>query len=120
MPRPRAISRSDSTVISNAEMARVFNEIADMLEISGELVYKAVAYRRVADAVERWPDDVAHLFQSEEPPKIRGAGDHRPAGLLRPDACPGPERPAGDPEDPRGRAAHGEAAPRRAGDRLGG
>ena len=74
MPRPRAISRTDSTLISNAEMARIFNEIADMLEISGELVYKAVAYRRVADAVERWPDDVAHLFQSEQPPKIPGAG----------------------------------------------
>jgi DNA polymerase (family 10) len=74
MPRPRAISRSDPTVISNAEMARVFNEIADMLEISGELVYKAVAYRRVADAVERWPDDVAHLFKTDEPPKIPGAG----------------------------------------------
>jgi DNA polymerase (family 10) len=74
MPRPRAISRTDSTLISNSDMARVFNEIADMLEISGELVYKAVAYRRVADAVERWPDDVAHLFQSEEPPKIPGAG----------------------------------------------
>ena len=55
-------------------MARVFNEIADMLEISGELVYKAVAYRRVADAVERWPDDVAHLFQADDPPKIPGAG----------------------------------------------
>ena len=74
MPRPRAVSRSDSTLISNADMARVFNEIADMLEISGELVYKAVAYRRVADAVERWPDDVAHLFQADEPPKIPGAG----------------------------------------------
>ena len=74
MPRPRAISRSDPSLISNAEMARVFNEIADMLEISGELVYKAVAYRRVADAVERWPDDVAHLFVTGEAPKIPGAG----------------------------------------------
>jgi len=74
MPRPRAISRTDSTVISNADMARIFNDIADMLEISGELVYKAVAYRRVADAVERWPDDVAHLFQSDHPPTIPGAG----------------------------------------------
>ena len=74
MPRPRAISRSDPTVISNAEMARVFNEIADMLEISGEVVYKAVAYRRVADAVERWPDDVAHLFVAGDAPKIPGAG----------------------------------------------
>ncbi len=74
MPRPRAISRSDPTVISNSEMARVFNEIADMLEISGEVVYKAVAYRRVADAVERWPDDVAHLFVAGDAPKIPGAG----------------------------------------------
>ncbi|MDP9468599.1 MAG: helix-hairpin-helix domain-containing protein, partial [Chloroflexota bacterium] len=74
MPRPRAISRSDPSLISNADMARVFNEIADMLEISGELVYKAVAYRRVADAVERWPDDVAHLFVAGEAPKIPGAG----------------------------------------------
>ena len=64
-------------MISNAEMARVFNEIADMLEISGELVYKAVAYRRVADAVERWPDDVAHLFGTGQPPKIPGAGPKR-------------------------------------------
>ena len=74
MPRPRAISRTDPTVISNADMARVFNEIADMLEISGELVYKAVAYRRVADAVERWPDDVATLFRRGTPPHIPGAG----------------------------------------------
>ncbi|MEP6808329.1 MAG: DNA polymerase/3'-5' exonuclease PolX [Chloroflexota bacterium] len=74
MPRPRAISRSDSAAITNSEMARVFNEIADMLEISGELVYKAVAYRRVADAVERWPDDVAQLFVIGDAPKIPGAG----------------------------------------------
>ena len=74
MPRPRAVSRSDTALISNAQMARVFSEIADMLEISGELVYKAVAYRRVADAVERWPDDVASLFAGGSPPKIPGAG----------------------------------------------
>ncbi len=54
MPRPRDVSRSGGgAVISNAEMARIFSEIGDMLEILGEVVYKAVAYRRVADAVER-------------------------------------------------------------------
>lgn len=74
MPRPRAARRSEQELISNAEMAHVFNEIADMLEISGELIYKSVAYRRVADAVERWPDDVAALFSSGAPPKIPGAG----------------------------------------------
>ena len=61
-------------MITNAELARIFNEIGDMLEILGEVVYKAVAYRRVADAVERYPDDVAALFARGEPPKLPGAG----------------------------------------------
>jgi DNA polymerase (family 10) len=74
MPRPRSVSRSSDAVISNAELARIFNEIGDMLEILGEVVYKAVAYRRVADAVERYPDDVASLYKRGEPPKIPGAG----------------------------------------------
>jgi DNA polymerase (family X) len=68
------VSRSGDAVISNAELARIFNEIGDMLEILGEVVYKAVAYRRVADTVERYPDDVAALFRRGEPPKIPGAG----------------------------------------------
>ncbi len=81
MPRPRSVSRSDDAVISNAELARIFNEIGDMLEILGEVVYKAVAYRRVADVVERYPDDVAALFQRGEPPKIPGAGEALTAKL---------------------------------------
>ena len=74
MPRPRAISRSDDAIISNAELARVFREIGDMLEIMGEVVYKAVAYRRVADAIERYPEDVASLYRRGTPPKLPGAG----------------------------------------------
>ena len=74
MPRPRPVSRSGDAVISNAELARIFNEIGDMLEIMGEVVYKAVAYRRVADVIERYPDDVASLYRRGEPPKIPGAG----------------------------------------------
>jgi len=74
MPRPRSAPRSGDAVITNAELARIFNEIADMLEILGEVVYKAVAYRRVADAVERWPEDVAARYRSEDPPRIPGAG----------------------------------------------
>ncbi|CAN5327240.1 hypothetical protein BH24CHL10_BH24CHL10_05890 [soil metagenome] len=68
------MSRSDGTTITNGELARIFNEIGDMLEILGEVVFKAVAYRRVADAVERYPDDVAVLFRRGEPPTLPGAG----------------------------------------------
>jgi DNA polymerase (family 10) len=74
MPRPRAVSRSGDAVISNSELARIFNEIGDMLEIMGEVVYKAVAYRRVADVIERYPEDVASLYRRGQPPKIPGAG----------------------------------------------
>jgi DNA polymerase (family X) len=81
MPRPRSVSRSGDAVISNAEMARIFTEIGDMLEILGEVVYKAVAYRRVADAVMRYPDDVAALFRRGTPPKLPGAGEALTAKL---------------------------------------
>jgi DNA polymerase (family 10) len=74
MPRPRSASRGDDAVISNSELARIFSEIADMLEILGEVVYKAVAYRRVADVIERYPQDVAALFVRGTPPKLPGAG----------------------------------------------
>jgi DNA polymerase (family 10) len=74
MPRPRAITRSDDALLSNAELARIFREIGDMLEIMGEVVYKAVAYRRVADAIERYPEDVASLYRRGTPPKLPGAG----------------------------------------------
>jgi DNA polymerase (family 10) len=74
MPRPRSIARSAEAGLTNSEIARVFREIGDMLEILGEVVYKAVAYRRVADAIERFPEDVAVLFRSGNPPKLPGAG----------------------------------------------
>ncbi|HEY8179531.1 MAG TPA: helix-hairpin-helix domain-containing protein, partial [Candidatus Limnocylindria bacterium] len=74
MPRPRAVTRSDDALLTNFELARVFREIGDMLEIMGEVVYKAVAYRRVADAIERFPEDVASLYRRGTPPKLPGAG----------------------------------------------
>src|SRR4029079_4767379 len=74
MPRPRAITRSDDALLSNAELSRIFRDIGDMLEIMGEVVYKAVAYRRVADAIERYPEDVASLYRRGTPPKLPGAG----------------------------------------------
>ncbi len=61
-------------LLSNAELARIFYEIADLLEIKGELVYKAVAYRRVADAIERSPVDVAQAYRERRPPKLVGVG----------------------------------------------
>ena len=40
---------------SNGELARVFHEIGDMLEVKGELVFKTVAYHKAADAIAHSP-----------------------------------------------------------------
>jgi DNA polymerase (family 10) len=77
MPENARVSPDDAAAVpllSNAELARIFYEIGDLLEIKGELVYKAVAYRRVADAIERAPVEVARAYRERHPPKLTGVG----------------------------------------------
>ncbi len=59
---------------TNAGLARIFHEIADMLEIKGELVFKIAAYRRAADAIERAPFDVARAYGAGDPRPVPGVG----------------------------------------------
>ena len=59
---------------SNGELARIFHEIGDMLEVKGELVFKTVAYHRAADAIGRAPFDVSGAYASGDRPSIPGVG----------------------------------------------
>ena len=59
---------------SNAELARVFHEIGDLLEIKGELVFKTVAYHRAADTIGRAPVAVARAYIDGHPPDLSGVG----------------------------------------------
>jgi len=59
---------------SNGDLARIFHEIGDMLEVKGELVFKTVAYHRAADAIGRAPFDVAGAYRSGDRPRIPGVG----------------------------------------------
>jgi DNA polymerase (family 10) len=61
--------------LSNAELARVFHEIGDMLEVKGELVYKTVAYHKAADAIARSPVEVAKAYLDGRRPRIPGVGE---------------------------------------------
>jgi DNA polymerase (family X) len=60
--------------LSNAELAAIFHEIGDMLEVKGELVFKTVAYHRAADAIGHYPIELAWAYQAGSPPKIAGVG----------------------------------------------
>jgi DNA polymerase (family 10) len=47
--------------VDNGAIARVFAEIADLLEIKGENAFKIRAYRGAAETIAAWPDAVARL-----------------------------------------------------------
>ena len=60
--------------LTNGDLARIFHEIGDMLEVKGELVFKTVAYHRAADAIGRSPVDLVAAYRSGTPPRISGVG----------------------------------------------
>jgi DNA polymerase (family 10) len=62
-------------ILSNGELARVFHEIGDMLEVKGELVFKTVAYHKAADAIAHSPVEVSRAYLDGRPPRIPGVGD---------------------------------------------
>jgi DNA polymerase (family 10) len=51
--------------VDNKAVARVFGEIADLLEIKGENAFKIRAYRSAADTVGTWPDPVARMEEKQ-------------------------------------------------------
>jgi DNA polymerase (family 10) len=76
---PADTEAGERTQLTNGQLARIFHEIGDILEVKGELVFKTVAYHRAADAIAHAPFDVAGAFRAaagadEEPPKIQGVG----------------------------------------------
>ncbi len=60
--------------LTNGDLARIFHDIGDMLEVKGELVFKTVAYHRAADAIGRSPVDIVAAYRAGRPPRIPGVG----------------------------------------------
>lgn len=60
--------------LTNAAVATLFHEIADVLEITGELAFKVGAYRRAADSIAHSPADVLGAYRSGAPPRLEGVG----------------------------------------------
>ena len=51
--------------MDNASIARVFAEIADLLEIKGANAFKIRAYRGAAETIAAWPETVARLDDAQ-------------------------------------------------------
>ncbi|MBI4174260.1 MAG: DNA polymerase III, partial [Candidatus Aenigmarchaeota archaeon] len=60
--------------MKNQEVARLLYDIADLLEIRGEMIFKIRAYRRAAQAVEALPMDVEEAWRQGKLDSIPGVG----------------------------------------------
>ncbi len=72
--RPRHSRGDDVPLLGNDELARIFYEIGDMLEIGGEMPFKVGAYRRAAESIAHSPVDVAQAYRDGRPPRLPGVG----------------------------------------------
>lgn len=60
--------------VTNAEIAALFEELADIMELAGENYFKVKAYRNAAEAIRRQPGDLSQMT-AEDVSKIPGVGD---------------------------------------------
>ncbi len=51
--------------MTNQQIAQIFNHIADILEIQGEIVFKVRAYQKAAETIANFAGDIAHLSEKE-------------------------------------------------------
>jgi DNA polymerase (family 10) len=61
--------------MNNSQIAAIFNEIAEMLELRKDNIFKIRAYRRVARAIEELNEPVARIVAENRVSEIPGAGE---------------------------------------------
>src|SRR5262249_52632606 len=60
--------------MNNQEVAQVFDNIGDLLEIKGEVIYKILAYRRAAENLRGYGQDVNVAWKAGRLRGIPGVG----------------------------------------------
>ena len=61
--------------MDNRQLAETFDQIGDLLEIKGEVVYKVLAYRRAAESIRSQSRAVADLWRENDLRSIPGVGE---------------------------------------------
>jgi DNA polymerase (family 10) len=62
------------TKLSNHDLAGIFQKIADLLEIKGEVIYKTLAYRKAAENLNELGRDVNDVWREGKLTDIPGVG----------------------------------------------
>ena len=61
--------------MKNSEVARVFTDIADLLELKKENPFKIRAYRRAAVSIENLPVEISILVDEKRLREVPGVGE---------------------------------------------
>lgn len=64
----------DPEKFTNQQLAEVFQLIAELLEIKGEVIYKILAYRKAADSLNNLGRDVHDIWEEGQLTEIPGVG----------------------------------------------
>ncbi len=59
---------------TNREVAEIFDRIADLLEIKGEVIYKTLAYRRASESINELGRDINDVWRDGKLTDIPGVG----------------------------------------------
>jgi len=59
---------------SNRQVAEIFEQIADLSEIKGELIYRVLAYRKAAESIAGLGRDINEMWQAGQLEEIQGVG----------------------------------------------
>ena len=51
--------------MDNGQLASIFNNIGDLLELKGEVIFKTRAYKKAARAIEHHPAELSQIFREE-------------------------------------------------------
>jgi DNA polymerase (family X) len=61
--------------VKNAQIVQILEDIADLLEIKGENIFKARAYQKAARSIELLSEDIAKLVSEDRLREIPGVGE---------------------------------------------
>ncbi len=61
--------------MKNSEIAKVFQDIADILELKEESIFKIRAYQKVIRSVEHLPVEVEQLVAEDRLKEVPGVGE---------------------------------------------
>ncbi len=61
--------------MKNKEIAKIFDELGDMLEFLGENPFRARAYKRASQIIYGLPEDIEKLYSSGKLSEIKGIGE---------------------------------------------